>query len=360
MIYEKSFDAASTNGAIAVVEDLTPEVISEIRTASTKTLSRVRKFVDENSFKQDIAACERLEQCIYSKTENFTGEAACMLDNKKFYTGSDIAKKFVWYSRSSADFSFLPSGDGRWDPLAEIFMSPAVTSILDAEREFERLFVTPFLDKSPEAKYARKLIKLAFSSVCQKMFSNELPKRFPYITFMDSLKDITMLVTQGYGAYSVMIARFDQNTTWLCNIVDAGEFIRMPVVEYQIKVSQKLSNTREEAMRGGILSIWRGNFSKKGNIIPEYVFLDIDALSLNTIIQLYEIAQLYDIKSHILISPNSWGAKYGYFQAMDMLSEIQLDNTVGIPSNKISAIRSSILNAMEYGEEHVLTEVAIC
>lgn len=377
MDFVDNVSEAEQRNNITIVKNYDSATIEAMNAAAKEINERAIKYISPEDAADVQTVSDRLACGLYTDMECVFAESGKIFTDGKFYTAAHIDKAYIWYSSLSNDYSVLNiQGDGRWDPIAEILMSPSVLSLADAEDIFISLYVYPYMDRSAQSKYAVKLLRLAFRAMCSYLLSDKEKSSFPQPAFEDSMRDFAFVLQEGTCTNADIFKLYEEMTVWdndrnktsqvtplLVNAAEACESIRLPIRNFIIKVAQNLSKARKESLAAGISSVWRST--------QKYMLVDIDKLSLQTLRQVTEISKLYDIKQHILITPDEWAcSKRSYFSLYFDACESAIAKTAlpnnsryyipdVFPSDCVSRLRKKIVEAMNLGEEHRLTEVRV-
>lgn len=355
-VYGSFKDAADRNW-LTEIDTITEETMRGIRQAATETSSKRIECISHDEVIDIQTLSGRLAAALYLGDQEIGALLREMFEKDSFYSSEKIDRRCVWYSGDITPGVKIYTGDGRWDPLAEVIMSPAVTSLGEAVRAFMRIFVKPYLGFSPEPKFAEKIAEAACRAVCDYSSQDSHSYAFPLVTLHELLLKICSFHSCLHSPESCE-KEFDAPVANLLGqIADAGDFIVMPVRECLIDVSKTLCRIRQEANAAGVLSVWRGT--------RRYMFLDVDELPVPTMKALTSLMGLYGLSNHTLIEPQKWlgGTKYEFFKVLgaEQCGPTHAENSVpsAFPSKQLLDLRKKLIGAMEPGEEHCLTEIRL-
>ena len=358
-VYGNFSDAVDRNWLteIDIVDDETMRCIE--RASSETSAKRVEDISREEVI--DIETLSgRLAAALYLGDQETGAALREMFEKDNFYSSEKLDKRYVWFSGEiTPDIKALSVSDLRWDPISEVIMSPAVTSITEAVKLFCDIFIRPYIGFSPEAKFTEKLVESACRTACNNLSANSHEYAFPLVTLHELLlrfAEFHRVITGGIE--ETRDKEFDFPAAGIIGkIKDSGNFIQMPIRECLVEVSKSLNNIRKEVNAAGVLSVWRGT--------RRYMFIDVDELSVPTMKALMSLAELYGLSNHTLIQPQKWlgGTKYSFFEVFsaEQCGPKTAGNDVpsAFPSRQLLDLRKKLIGAMEPGEEHCLTEIRL-
>ena len=358
-VYGNFSDAVDRNWLteIDIVDDETMRCIEQ---ASSETSAKRVEDISREEVIDIETLSGRLAAALYLGDQETGAVLREMFEKDSFYSSEKLDKRYVWFSGEITPDIVKYSGfDGRLDPLAEILMSPVVTSIQEAVRLFAEIFIKPYIGLSPEAKFVEKLIENSCMSSLEFWSGHSQKYFFPLVNLHEYLVGRTAVSYFSKNEFDDICAQAGIDKDLFDQIEDFGDSIRLsvPIKDSLKRASLALGELRKEANNAGVLSVWRGT--------RRYMFLNVDELSVPTMKALMSLAELYGICNHTLIQPQKWlgGTKYSFFDvfAAEQCGPKTAGNDVpsAFPSRQLLDLRKKLIGAMEPGEEHCLTEIRL-